>query len=1225
MCTAARTALIRNAKDLNLFSDNPFWSSSLNSSEQILSTRLFLLCIFVSLLIVTAYASVIVRTHSITLNKFSLSQIESLQARYPTTINIPCTQVSIPYHKFIEFSPIFHEICSSSFIEEPWISSLFLPNATSHNILDFRTFSFAQFQALALLCQTAKQAVFDAQRTFHSTNLVTNYLFSREEFLEISSVLIDNLWNNTIANENRTARIVSMSIVQNRIMSALRTNFYIQSIYLSNVYIIYNGRYWKKDQLYESACECRLEGYRCISPAGAFYNWTQFDLDMSNASQLSPAPLYRIPGLMAGCLPLESMRQSTLECLYEQSCIDIMTLQSHVAHPRALNKSSTKFSLNTTIGFMFDRSLFIESWQTKLDFESYYHTCAPRSLTYSYESRLRLASIITICVSAFGGLVIAWQFIIPAFVKIWTFLKRKKQHTNTSDQTDTNSISKGENMTVHIHRTIYTFNLFPSDNESDMDEQYVGIVTTRLYILFLFLGLLVLSFYTSFAERTHTYTVSYPSQTEFEQLESLYASVLGCSCTRFSMSYNRTISISPRYHQICSSQFLDDTWLSYFDIKEIKVNTTFFPVIDFRHTGDSIFGLLHVLCEASQEIVNNALHLFRSRRLVTVHTYSRKQFEKEMRTRFKQFEQQTVTSFVNLLELIRSSTQTNRLVTELLTTTGFSNWFNKQTGRWEPRFYSRNIGNCSCAFYSDCVRPQGFYSQSDIVASEPKIIVPGLVFGCYIIDSLFLSTLECFFEQTCLQLLIDMRQFDAIGLFHPVDERVQTIKPLNHEKTRFLPNATVQSIVSQLFIEDWNNSTNFTAYYTRCAPKRCTYTKIQRFDKAYTITMMLGFYSGLSAILEIILPALVRLIMKHKKKEDDASQSTNKTSILNQVYEVCQSMCSLNLFSTKTSSNGHQEVIATRIYIVLFSLSLFVAFLYAGPFSDEIKTILIRLPTADIVNNLYRKNISTLSCPCSTAAVRHSEFLSIIPQYHSMCSSIYVTPSYWIDLTQRADKMSTTLSAHYRILASLCQLANQTIRSAQDVFNNQELITIEPMTYASFHAQTDALLSTFVAQIPANYRRTLNFIIRSFAVNQLFNVFTSNWKLNYSYEAEQHIIKTYPRRFSSSNCSCATSFDCIESVADGIVSGCFPYDGFRLSKFENLSFAEINDRLFVTTWQNESNYTAYFDRCRPLECQYMLPDRNNPSHMFMTILALYGGKRKGAVCSNAQKMIFADI
>ena len=86
---AARSALVRAIYDLNLFSHNPFWSPSLNFSEQILSTRLFLLFLFLSLLIVITYASLIIRTHSVTLTHFSLSNFEDLHSRSSAIQEVP--------------------------------------------------------------------------------------------------------------------------------------------------------------------------------------------------------------------------------------------------------------------------------------------------------------------------------------------------------------------------------------------------------------------------------------------------------------------------------------------------------------------------------------------------------------------------------------------------------------------------------------------------------------------------------------------------------------------------------------------------------------------------------------------------------------------------------------------------------------------------------------------------------------------------------------------------------------------------------------------------------------------------------------------------------------------------------------------------------------------------------------------------------------------------------
>ena len=432
-------------------------------------------------------------------------------------------------------------------------------------------------------------------------------------------------------------------------------------------------------------------------------------------------------------------------------------------------------------------------------------------------------------------------------------------------------------VTSYISYRIKTFNLFPSDNKEDIEEEKVGIISTRLYLLFILIGLIILGIYTSLVERTYTYTSPFPSIIEYKRLRSIHSSTLVCSCSRFSMSYGRIMSISPRYHPICSSEFIEKSWFSYFDLTETNLNTTFFMGRDFRISGLAFFNIMRYLCQTANETIENGIRSFYSRRLVTVNVLPTKQFNDQTKIRLKQFEQETKASFVNLPELLRSSFHINHLVTNLLTSAAFSMTFDNQTFKWTPIFYPQDIHNssCSCAFSSQCVRPQGFYLQNDGTSLYPKIIIPGLVLGCYTIDSILLSNLQCLFDKQCLKLLLNMHQFDAIGTLKPLDNRTLQIKPLRKENTRFPPNTTISSIVSQIFVEDWGTNKNFTAYYERCAPKECTYTVPRRFDWTNLITIMLGFYSGLSVILDIILPDSVRFIRrKWKKRQPNTNNQT---------------------------------------------------------------------------------------------------------------------------------------------------------------------------------------------------------------------------------------------------------------------------------------------------------------------------------------------------------------
>ncbi len=435
-------------------------------------------------------------------------------------------------------------------------------------------------------------------------------------------------------------------------------------------------------------------------------------------------------------------------------------------------------------------------------------------------------------------------------------------------------------VTSCVHRTIYTFNLFPPDDPNDIEEQRVGIIATRLYILFLLTGLIIFGFYVSLTERTETKTIHSPSLIQFRQLKSDHASTLACPCTRLSMSYGRVMKISPRYHPICSSEFVTKTWLSYFDF--VEVNSTpqvYFFGADFRMSGQSFFTIIRDLCQVAKDSVDNAIRSFLSRRLVTVNILPYPKFDSITKTRVKRFEQETISGFINLPILLRSSFHTNHLVTNLLTSARFTSIYDYEKSKWVPGFQPQNIYNnsCSCAHSSQCVRPQGFYPRFDGNNLDLKVAIPGLVLGCYTIDSLLLSTLECLYQKECLKILTDMYDFDAVGMIRPLNNSIVLIQPLSKENSRFPPNTTFESILSQLFIENWGATRNFTAYYEKCAPKHCTFKITRRFNRSYMIAMLLGFYSGLGFVLEAILPCFVRFIRRRwtkQKRNTDNRQIT---------------------------------------------------------------------------------------------------------------------------------------------------------------------------------------------------------------------------------------------------------------------------------------------------------------------------------------------------------------
>ncbi len=182
------------------------------------------------------------------------------------------------------------------------------------------------------------------------------------------------------------------------------------------------------------------------------------------------------------------------------------------------------------------------------------------------------------------------------------------------------------------------------------------------------------------------------------------------------------------------------------------------------------------------------------------------------------------------------------------------------------RFVSRNDydNSCSCGTRSSCKRSQGFYCTTRDcfgASARPNQTIPGLVVNCLPVESLRLSSLECFYNASCIQMLIEWHSFGVSNL--TIDPRVTNVIPLDPMvNSRFSPNTTLSTISAQLFIEDWTNSTNFSSYYNQCAPDECTYTYETRFNTAYIISTLFGIVGGLAVALRILIPPAVKLLRR---------------------------------------------------------------------------------------------------------------------------------------------------------------------------------------------------------------------------------------------------------------------------------------------------------------------------------------------------------------------------
>ena len=125
-------------------------------------------------------------------------------------------------------------------------------------------------------------------------------------------------------------------------------------------------------------------------------------------------------------------------------------------------------------------------------------------------------------------------------------------------------------------------------------------------------------------------------------------------------------------------------------------------------------------------------------------------------------------------------------------------------------------------------------------------------------ESLLVSTLESFYNQTIFdQILMNVNSSRSFARFNPLN-------PL--ENSNFSVHSTLETLVENLFVDDWLEKWNYSSYFSQCQPRYCQYNINQRPETLYIITSLLGLYGGLSVVLHLIIPHIVNLLFKQMER-----------------------------------------------------------------------------------------------------------------------------------------------------------------------------------------------------------------------------------------------------------------------------------------------------------------------------------------------------------------------
>ncbi|CAF1584318.1 unnamed protein product [Adineta ricciae] len=419
--------------------------------NELLSTRIFIILLLLTLLLYILYASLPSQTNSFTISKPTQMQYEQLRFKHSISLKCPCKDLSTPYKQFIDVKMEYYEICSSDFVKQEWIDYFFGEHISFYHPFDFRRSAAFKFQLLRTLCQQSQQTIEKYLEDFYSNSLISNEPISSDEFHIQANYSVGLFQKTTISSFEKLINLTENIVCMNILLAAVDTRFFTQN-YIDQPFapICYKTPKIPKLNL---ICDAVNETWR-VYPEGIYdhidlYDYSECDSNQNDKNNIS---IFIVPGMFASTSLMQSLMHSTLECLFEQLCLDKISLHVKKASISKKQFSSLKQDVSTekkTIKEL-SNALFVKEWIVISSYENYFNYCQPLYCQYLDEQRNSFVYIFTTTISLFSGL----KLILPWIVLYVIQFIRMKESQERSTDTDNHTITS--KLTLTIELLLYT-------------------------------------------------------------------------------------------------------------------------------------------------------------------------------------------------------------------------------------------------------------------------------------------------------------------------------------------------------------------------------------------------------------------------------------------------------------------------------------------------------------------------------------------------------------------------------------------------------------------------------------------------------------------------------------------------------------------------------------------------------------------------------------------------
>ncbi|CAF4370022.1 unnamed protein product, partial [Adineta steineri] len=201
------------------------------------------------------------------------------------------------------------------------------------------------------------------------------------------------------------------------------------------------------------------------------------------------------------------------------------------------------------------------------------------------------------------------------------------------------------------------------------------------------------------------------------------------------------------------------------------------------------------LCIASRRSWDDAVANFNTSRILSPAVSVEETIRSQVQTTFNSQIDLSQTALAHALLAIRLMTSGDQSVSALQT-----NFHLRILSSGFIRMTPRVFNDCSCLNIEGCPRPATFNDSYGHL-----ITIPGMIMDCLMLDATLASTLECYYNQTCLSLLHQSLSTDTKPL-------------LNNSLKHFSSKSTVETLLNKLMIDEMIINTDFDLYYSQCNP-----------------------------------------------------------------------------------------------------------------------------------------------------------------------------------------------------------------------------------------------------------------------------------------------------------------------------------------------------------------------------------------------------------------------